>query len=786
MSEDIIVKFPGTEDPGTQRLYRQSSDDIIEFNEIQPRIEVLIPTTNGIMDTIQAVESFRVAANFADAKVTYTIIDGGSTDGTIEWAKAQIDCKVIEQDVFHSFGRSINLGLRALDEDTQWVVIGNNDVVVYDFAFVDFLFLFRNTVKDRIGALGPVSNMAGGRQITRLDPSLDTTAQIHQRRVENNGRIVPSGFLTFFFFFAKREMIDEVGEVAEIQPGGFEDIAYCHEMFLKEWELGIAPQVFVHHKGSATFHRQFPEYSTLMPRLPFYRNYAKDKNERVCAIIGVDSGDKTLYKDAIKNAAETFDGVRVIYFSDMPHLKRSSQWDYPVSNMTWDAKDKSRGWQKAVEKAREEGYDWVFFLNGSEFWQGRKADLVRLIRCPNPIVEGFAFPIQMVWGSNTIRIDDPFMDLMQIRLCHVTDQFKVSPPMEGGTAFITNPAPWYPPEMAKPTFLPITTLRFMESANRESWIPLNPKFDPQYPAITCQPARSNRLSFALMYREEDQKHVVECIETMWHYAANIYVLAYEKDDFSRDLEELYGVRMFYSDEDDLATRRNYLLKQIEEPWVFFLDPDERPQNPQHLWKLVNGRATAYLFIFRNYQRQGRYTVSKNIRLFRTDQEYEFSGKKHETIERSIPDNVVVQTSPHHIDHYGWMTQDLEETNRKIEEYTRAMEEELEENPTDPKAHFSLAIHFFEVGDEAKAEEFLLKAMQLNPKFLEAQKELGFHFLKKGRRLLAGILPHMLPTNPLADTVREAVEAVGPFANERMGLITEEPRTPMPEELPSKP
>jgi len=781
MSEENIVKFPDPEDSG----------DVQEFSEVRPKIEVLIPTTNGIMDTIQAVESLRVAASFADAVVTYTIIDGGSSDGTVEWAKAQIDCKVIEQDVFHSFGRSINMGLHALDDDTQWVVIGNNDIVVYDFTFADLLFLFKNTVKDRIGALGPVSNMAGGRQITRLDPSLDTTAQVHQLRQDNSGRIVPSGFLTFFFFFAKREMIDDIGDVREIKPGGFEDIDYCYEMGWRGWESAIAPQVFVHHKGSQTFHRQFPEYSTLIPRIPFYRSHATPKSETVCAIIGVDGGDSATYKEAIKAASESFDGVRVIYFSDMPHLKRIKGFDYPVANMTWDAKDKSRGWQRAVEKAREEGYNWVFFLNGSEFWQGTKADLVRLIRRPNPLVDGFAFPIQVVWGSNTIRIDDPFMDLMQIRLCHVTVDFRVSPPMEGGMAFLPNPAPWYTPEKAKPTFLPITTLRFMESKNRAPWIPLNPKFDPQYPAITCQPTISNRLSLALMYRKEDRQHVIECIETMWHFVTNVYVLTYEPVDdddreFAKDLEELYGCRMFYSNEDDLATRRNFLLEQIEEPWVFFLDPDERPQNPQHLWKLVNGRSSAYLFVFRNYQRQGRFTVSKNIRLFRTDRGYEFSGKKHETIEKSVPADLVIQTSPHHVDHYGWMTQDLDETNRKIEEYTRAMEEELVENPTDPKAHFSLAIHYFEVGDEGKAEEFLIKAMQLNPKFLEAQKELGFHFLKKGRRLLAGILPHMLPTNPLTDTVREAVEAVGPFANERMGLITEEPRTPRPEELPAKP
>lgn len=92
----------------------------------QPVISIVSGTYNRLMLLQQMIESVRQTLPVRNLAYEFVVVDGGSTDGTIAWCKAQPDITLIEQGELHGAIDAFCAG--AAQARGDYVVLANDDV----------------------------------------------------------------------------------------------------------------------------------------------------------------------------------------------------------------------------------------------------------------------------------------------------------------------------------------------------------------------------------------------------------------------------------------------------------------------------------------------------------------------------------------------------------------------------------------------------------------------------------------------------------------------------------
>lgn len=121
----------------------------------EPLISLVTGTYQRYKLLTQMVDSFR--QNMSDG-IEYDIIvvDGGSTDGTIEWAKQQPDVKLIEQGELLGAIRAFDAGAKA--STATYVLLANDDVLLHPGSVLPAIVLLEQ--QPRCGAVAFMDNRA--------------------------------------------------------------------------------------------------------------------------------------------------------------------------------------------------------------------------------------------------------------------------------------------------------------------------------------------------------------------------------------------------------------------------------------------------------------------------------------------------------------------------------------------------------------------------------------------------------------------------------------------------
>jgi GT2 family glycosyltransferase/tetratricopeptide (TPR) repeat protein len=218
-----------------------------------PKYSIIIPVCNNEGLTKACLES--VYANSRDCEII--IVDNGSK---IPWIGPE---KIIRNEQNRGFPIACNQGIR--EACGQVIVLLNNDTIVsplwlerLDAHFVNY------------DLVGPLTNFISGPQQIFINPPVLPAGvpffadQIYQKNV---GRSMPFYRLVFFCVAIKRAVIEKVGLLdEEFTPGNFEDDDYCMRAIEAGFRLGIANDVFIYHKGSATHKSENIEYAKLLQR----------------------------------------------------------------------------------------------------------------------------------------------------------------------------------------------------------------------------------------------------------------------------------------------------------------------------------------------------------------------------------------------------------------------------------------------------------------------------------------------------------------------------------------
>jgi GT2 family glycosyltransferase len=337
-----------------------------------PKYSIIIPVLNNEELTRACLES--VYKYSRDCEII--IVDNGSK---IPWKGPE---KIIRNEKNLGFPVACNQGIR--EAKGEVIVLLNNDTIVsslwlerLDAHFVNY------------DMVGPLTNFISGPQQLFINPPVLPAGvtffadQIYQK---NYDRSSPFFRLVFFCVAIKRAVIDKIGLLDEqFSPGNFEDDDYCMRAIEAGFRLGIAQDVFIYHKGSATHKSENIEYAKLLQKnaeifnkkwpLEKYTELKKKSTEncvgnsllpkRSLALVMVCKNEEMGIERAINSAKPYVDEIIVAIDN-----KSSDKTEEIAKNC--GATIKHFDWRNDFAWARNfahEGVksDWILFLDGHEY-----------------------------------------------------------------------------------------------------------------------------------------------------------------------------------------------------------------------------------------------------------------------------------------------------------------------------------------------------------------------------------------------------------------------------------
>jgi N-acetylglucosaminyl-diphospho-decaprenol L-rhamnosyltransferase len=197
--------------------------------------------------------------------VPVTVVDNGSTDGSVEQLRRDPAVDLIESGANRGYGGAANLGVARATE--EWVLVVNPDIE-FEAGSIDGLLAVADRWP-RAGALGPRIHTADGmlypsaRDLPSLGrgighalfgwvwPSNPWTASYRRERGTPVEAVV--GWLSGACLMVRRKAFESIGGFDEGYFMYFEDTDLCERLAVAGWDVVYAPSATVaHHGGHAT------------------------------------------------------------------------------------------------------------------------------------------------------------------------------------------------------------------------------------------------------------------------------------------------------------------------------------------------------------------------------------------------------------------------------------------------------------------------------------------------------------------------------------------------------
>ncbi|MBO1085869.1 MULTISPECIES: glycosyltransferase [Enterococcus] len=240
------------------------------------------------------------------------------------------------------------------------------------------------------------------------------------------------------------------------------------------------------------------------------------------------------------------------------------------------------------------------------------------------------------------------------------------------------------------------------------------------------------LALCLMMKNEE-----EFLDNFFRncFADAIYVLDTGSTDKSIQIAQKYTTNIYSKPfNNDFSAMRNYLLEQVEEDWIIFLDADELLLKAD--WNTIrqyiesnsdDSKIGGYRFLRYNFFGTGGWYSDSMVKLFRNHCGFKYYKKATEKIEPSIKcKGFCVDDIPVTLNHLGHM-RSFKERQRKNEMYIQIMNEQILNNPKETLAKSYLAIIQRNAGKLKLAKKNAQEAAEANPNSEIAQLFLGYIF-----------------------------------------------------------
>lgn len=235
----------------------------MQYGILVPKAAIVILSYDLLDYTKVCIESIRRITPESAREIV--VVDNGSSDGSVEWLRAQPDIILVENKENRGFPGGCNQGIQASSGDSD-IFLLNNDTMLPENA----LFWLRMGLyeKEKNGSAGSVSNYAGGQVVeSGFNQIPDLLAFGEKTNIPMPHPYEDRLFLSGFALLIKRSVIDEVGFLDErFFPGNNEDVDLGLRILKAGYRNVLCKNSFILHFGSKTFHKDVQGYQETAAR----------------------------------------------------------------------------------------------------------------------------------------------------------------------------------------------------------------------------------------------------------------------------------------------------------------------------------------------------------------------------------------------------------------------------------------------------------------------------------------------------------------------------------------
>jgi GT2 family glycosyltransferase len=762
-------------------------------------ISIVIPVFNQLEFTVQAVES---VMKYTQVPFVLIIVDNGSSDGTKGYLedlqKRYENVKVISNEENNGYVGAFNQALDLVEGDH--VVSLNNDVIVSP-GWLNNLLLCLNNSQDKlkisckVGGVGPVSNDASGLQRVNLPVNPQNLEQISIRyHNENPAEWHESGFLTGFCCLYLKEMFDQVGKLDErFNPGGYEDNDFWIRAREKGYTSVVDASTFVFHYGGKTF-LQEPKLrrglSNLEPYMEKWRDIRVEEKPTLFAVYRVKNGGE-IFRRSLESTSKFVDGIAVFNDhseDDTKKIAESFEKVEVVHDSNYPDFNERRDRNQAIDLARRFNPTWILTIDADEIFEDKmnRDRVEELMRPKRPEVRAYGFQFYTFWrGEELWRADGIFGRMWNFRMFKDLPEMRITQGTKQGLH--CGNTPYVPPLHRVMSGIRIKHYGYTTPAECERKFEFYEDLDKDKRPdligaenyahlidetnMRLMPWREkNGISLCMVVKDEEARlprileKFVDVVDEM------IVVVDSTTTDGTREVAKLFGAKVFERDLDDsLSQMRNFAKEQATQEWILHLDPDEMIDEKfiPIIRRLVDLGTFGYMFAIRNHQPQGGFSVSEAVRLFRNLPELYYTMRVHETLDDSLRKRKFkppIIRGPFPIDHFGYL-KPPGFVQSKLDLYEKLNRMDMKDNPRDARPYYNLGMQFINDGQRELGEEYLEKAAELDPLFMQPRKDLVLSHVLKAKGRAAEIVQGMKNEHMMKDWANGVIEHLSQIAGE---------------------
>lgn len=225
-----------------------------------------------------------------------------------------------------------------------------------------------------------------------------------------------------------------------------------------------------------------------------------------------------------------------------------------------------------------------------------------------------------------------------------------------------------------------------------------------------------RVSLTMIVKNEEA-NLGACLQSVADLVDEIIVVDTGSTDRTKAIAQSFGAKVYdFPWVDHFAKARNESLRHATGEWIFWMDADDRLDEPNrqklrtHFAQLPSENIAFVMKCICVPDSEGRETVVDHVRLFRNHEQHRWSYRIHEQILPSVRvRGGQARWADVNIHHVGYV--DRKVRAGKLQRDLRLLTLEHQEQPNDPFTNFNLAQAYQEQGRFAEALECFEKSLK---------------------------------------------------------------------------